>query len=218
MADICAFNTIYLTYYIRGNIRDVNMQFEIWTLAAIFLAAAVAFWGFRLLRNRLEEQRYQEELAELEFEQTLFSGDSGNFDAQNLAFLQTAPSTAVVDQTNVTPPPSFPVPPSMETVSLITSREPQPADITAATVIRRLKLSGLMGSVEGYIPLHGNPKGVAILSLRNGKRALLVPQMESEMFFRRHAPQADYIIVMGTDGGSLVVTPFEQLLAENAAR
>lgn len=187
----------------------MDMRLDIWSITAMVLVCALALYGFRLLRQRIDEQRYQEQLSELEFEQTLFSGvGQVGQESQDLIFLQKSSASAVTETAvQVTKfPPNPPLAPQADAGDFI------PADIAAESIVRQLKISGLMGSVEGYIELHGNPKGAAILSLRNGKRALLVPHMESEAFFRHNAPRADIIIVMGCDGKGLVFTPLEQLI------
>jgi hypothetical protein len=94
------------------------------------------------------------------------------------------------------------------------SASPLPADAEAEAVMRQLHASGLVTMIDGYVPLHNNPKGAALLKLRNGKLALLVPHMESETFLRRNARRADIIIMAGADGKAVVVTPLEQFLAE----
>lgn len=184
------------------------MGFDLWSLGAVIFLLAIAGWGIRLLRQRVEDQRYREHLSEMEFEQTLFpAARSDDHESQDMVFLQNIPASQELKSAGFSA--------DLTSTPAVGVEGPLPADVAAQTIVKKLTLSGLLRSVEGYIEVHGNPKGAAILSLRNGKRALLVPHMESEPFFRRHARRVDMIIVMGPDGAGLVVTPLEELLADN---
>lgn len=190
----------------------MDMRLDAWSIGAMLLVLGLAVYGIRLLRQRVEEQRYQEQLAELQFEQTLFSNSgSAGHESEDLVFLQNQNAAIFSEAVASNNPPPIVISPAL----VENAESSVPADIAADAIIRQLKLSGLLGSIEGYLDLHGNRKGAAILSLRNGKRALLVPHMESEAFFRRHASRVDVIIVMGSDGKGLVVTPLEEMLSDN---
>lgn len=195
----------------------MNLPIDPWTIAAVLLLLGVAIWGIRLLKQRVEEQRYQEHMADLEFEATLLSGRDSLVaaSAQDAVFLQT-PSPAA--QTQELPPgfdmPAEESPVIHEPLTINRHSGPQPADVAASGVFSRLQAAGMVRGIEGYIELHGNPKGAAILRLRNGKLALLVPHMESEGFLQHNAKRVDMIIMEGAGGSAFVVRPIEQLLAE----
>lgn len=173
-----------------------------WSIFAILLVCGVAAWGIRMLKQRLDEQRYQEQLAELEFTENLLADASITSGGDDAAFLQTDAQAAI--------PPA-----GSSKVAAIASVSAS-ADAAAAPVMNQLIQAGLTnGSIEGYVELHGNSKGAALLRLRNGKLALLVPHMESEAFLRRQARRVDLIIMAGIDGKAVVITPLEQLLSEN---
>jgi hypothetical protein len=189
---------------------DTTLDIFSWVAGVVTVSLAIG--GLRMFQKRMESQRYSEQMAELEFEKSLYLGGglSAN-EAQDSVFLQTSSQSAEQEAPNVSgyhtnDPTDFLVKVAGEHV---------PADMAAEGILQKLKLVDLMGSVEGYVELHGNPKGAALLLLRNGRRALLVPHMESEAFFRRHARRVDLFLVMGTDGQAVVITPLEKFLADS---
>lgn len=198
----------------------MRIHFDWGSAGAALLLMLVAFWGYRLLKQRMDHQRYVEQLAELEFEQMLFSNvPSAGEQSQDLVFLQnqqTMPSKLELHpdihqgsigdgNPNITASPD-PNP---------CADGPLPADVVAVQVIQQLTAAGLMGSVDGYLELHGNPKGAALLKLRSKKTALLIPTMESEGFYRQQLRRVDMILVMGPSGKALVITPLEDLVASS---
>lgn len=197
-----------------NHLSVISDSMDIWSILGIALVLAIVGWGIRLLKQRLDEQRYQDQLADLEFEGSVFSEVPGAANTmEDMRFVTTDPT-------------SGPTPTEAPYVSPITSplqaavvppvdNDQLPADMAAMYVMQQLQQSGLLSSVEGYIEVHGNAKGAAIIKLRNGTRALLVPHMESEAFMRRHARRVDMIIMVGSDGRGVVVTPLEELLSQN---
>jgi hypothetical protein len=191
------------------------MKLDGWSIAGIVFLVAIAAWGIRLLKQRLADQRYQQELADLEFEGSVFSeigpvadfGHDQHFVSQPVEHAGLHQEQRPQELNNQTPqvvPPGPLAQPGMSS-----------ADEAASHVMQQLQNSGLLKSVEGYIDVHGNPKGAAILLLRDGKRALLVPHMESEVFLRRHSKRVEMIIMAGSDGKGVVITPLEELISQN---
>jgi hypothetical protein len=90
-----------------------------------------------------------------------------------------------------------------------------PADVQAKAVVDKLRTAGLLRHIDGYLELHGNMQGVAILKLRNGQTALLVPHMESEAFLQRNERRADMIIMALPNGQSYVVRPLGAMIADS---
>ncbi len=188
---------------------------DVWSILGLLLILGIAVWGLRLLKQRLDEQRYQESLAELEFEGSVLSDFSmTGMGSQDMQFMssETAPRASISAELRESSPP--PAMPRLEAAYGGTEVKPS-ADMSTTFVMQQLKQSGLFQSIEGYIDLHGNAQGAAIILLRNGKRALLVPHMESEAFLRRHSRRVDYILMVGTDGKAVVVTPLEELISQN---
>ncbi len=187
------------------------MRFDAWSIGVALLVLGIAVLGIKFIARRIEEQRYREDLAEMEFEQTLLSSAaSSNHDSRDSVFLQdelaSEPGKTVV---------TFAVEPTPIPYQNEINSDMVAADVAAVSVIEKLKMAGLLRTIEGYIDVHGNPKGAVIILLRSGKRALLVPHMESEFFFRRNSKRVDFFIVRGTDGNDLVVSALSSWLAEN---
>jgi len=192
-----------------------------WSAFAILLIA-VGYTGYRLLRSRLDAQRYREEMADMAFQESVLGSLSGIAAEDDSRFLQTpdaeslpqsVSTTSVADAGSVSAAPVNP--PVVPAAAIADSKDSLRADIAAAGVMSQLRAANLVSTVEGYLELHGNPQGVAILKLRNGKTALLVPGMESEAFLRRNARRAEYIIMAGADGKAVVIQPMEQFLADS---
>lgn len=195
----------------------MTLPLDPWTIAALVFLLAVGIWGIRLLKQRIDEQRYQEHLADLEFEATLMSGKDSLVaaSAHDAVFLQTTsgePQTPELPSELEIPAEVNPV--IRDPLQIDRHFGPQPADVAAKSVFSRLQTAGLLRGIEGYVELHGNPKGGVILRLRDGKLALLVPHMESEGFLQHNAKRVDMIIMAGAGGSAFVVRPIEQLLAE----
>lgn len=183
-----------------------EFRLDIWSIGAIALIVGIAAWAIILIRRRLDEQRYLEQMAELEFTQTMLANaQQEQNDATDQSALQNVQLQSSDTHQN-------PVP---DRAPAGQNGGPHPADILAASAIRQLTRAGLYDHVAGYVELHGNPKGAALLRLRNGKHALLVPHMESEAFLRKNHRRADIIIMTGTDGGAFVVTSLEQLISDS---
>lgn len=195
--------------------------------AAVVLGCAVV--GFRMLRDRMDQMRMEEQLAEMEFQQSVL----GSIGVESTLgdddrFLQTEPTEADIKTQSSELSATEPDPtaertetstsPGTSADAIVTPQVqndgPRPADISASSVVRQLTISGLLRGIDGYVPLHGNPRGAVLLRLRNGKQALLVPHMESEAFLRHNARRAELIIMVGTDGKAVTVQPLEQFLAE----
>ena len=174
------------------------------SIVAILIIGTVVLWGIRIFKNRMDQQRYLEELAELEFTESLLAESALN-EGTNEAFL-------MPDKDSALPP--APVEQALDFYSNVNS-DPAAADQKASGIINQLTHSGMFNSIDGYVELHGNKKGSAIIKLRNGKLALLVPHMESEAFIKRQSRRVDYIIMTMSDGTGMVVTPLEQLISEN---
>ncbi len=197
------------------------MGFDFWSLGALIIIGVLAFFGIRMLKQRLDDQRYREQMADLEFEASLLSGSDS------------VVAAAANDAVFISKPEAYPVEAAASPLlrsSVVQSESqvsgsdaaiipildgPVPADIKAQQVMSKLQHAGFVRAVEGYIEVHGNPKGAAILRLRDGKLALLVPHMESESFLRHNARRVDMIIMAGSDGNGFVVRPLEQLIAES---
>lgn len=193
-------------------------------LAFAVIVGSIAYVGIRMLRQRMEQLRYQEQIAELEFQENLLANMSGGGLGEDNRFLQSENVAAVANE---------PVAPVMETdaanrdMNSVQTGVSQPldtpqtddgpiaADVAASGVMKQLEAAGLVTTIDGYVPVHGNPKGAVMLRLRNGKSALLVPQMESEAFLRHNSRRADMIIMVGHDGKGVVVSTLEHFLAEN---
>lgn len=190
------------------------LTWGVFGLLVLLPLLAGVFW----FRGRMERLRYEEELAELEFQESILTDVSGGSLREDSRFLVPSAEAVVRDDPAgaigaENPPDMLPRPQGL----LDGAGDERPADALAAGVMRQLTATGLLASVDGYVPLHGNPKGVALLKFRNGKQALLVPHMESEAFLRQNARRADFIIMTGADGKAVVVTPLEQFLAESVS-
>ena len=202
------------------------MALDIWTIAVGAFILLIGFWGWKIVQDRMEVLHYEEELANQEFENQFLQQEASLQRSESATPtghkpLFTDPAAAVVTHTS-----SAGTDESMQTQSAVTAAEDKsrslsisaahlPADERAHDVIKKMNAISLLESINGYFELHGNPKGVAILQLRNRKTALLVPHMESEAFLRRNSKRADMIIMVGTDGKAVVVRPLEDLIADS---
>lgn len=175
------------------------------SIVAIVIIMGIAAWGIRMLKNRLDEQRYMEEMAEMEFTESLLAESAISGEGQDLAF-----KLQDIDRELISPHIG-----QVSDFQTSVNSEPAKADQKTAGIIDQFTQAGMYGSIDGYVELHGNKKGAAIIKLRNGKLALLVPHMESEAFIKRQSRRVDYIIMTMSDGKGIVVTSLEQMISEN---
>ncbi len=199
-----------------------------WLIFGIVVLGCIVV-GILMLRARMDQMRMEEQLAEMEFQQSVLGsiGVESTLGADD-RFLQSnhsehgtkSPPDATAADLTTDPAELIPdshTPHETTTASQLQHDGPPPADIAASGVIRQLTISGLLRGIDGYVALHGNPQGAALLRLRNGQQALLVPHMESEAFLRHNARRAEFIIMVGTDGKAVVAQSLEQFLAESIA-
>ncbi|MGC8841992.1 MAG: hypothetical protein ACP5QZ_11155 [Candidatus Sumerlaeaceae bacterium] len=93
-----------------------------------------------------------------------------------------------------------------------------PVDVACKQVLDRLRQAGFLDDIETFIPLHGNPKGAAILRLRNRKRVLLVPYFETEIFTERELRRCDALLFVSRSGKAVYIQSLESFLAEASFR
>lgn len=178
---------------------------DIWSMFAILLVLGILFWLYRTIRNQYDEQRYQEELAAMEFEQSvvgataLISEDDNRFTIR--ANTEPAPSAAPVPLEDA-PPLTAPPPPGEATADPLTP------------VIDRLKAAGLFQNIETYLDHNGVSRYAALVKITGNKLVLVVPDMESAAFLRHQLKRCDSIILTPPGGDSFVVRPMGAWLAD----
>jgi len=177
-------------------------------LLIVAISALVIFYAaFRIIRH-LQEMRAAEELQEAQFESSVIAAlmagdrDIGELPATNHDYDQTIPSISSSAA-------------GAKIISVGESGPAQPAaDVACRAVMDQLRRSGLLEAVEGYVTLNGNPKGGAILLLRNRKRVLLVPYYESEIFTERELQRCDALLYVSRSGKAVYIQSLESVIAE----
>ncbi len=180
----------------------------------LLFIVAVVYIGI-LVRRRLEEIRLREQIAESLFEVEALSslGATGFSNEMETARVSAAAAASGDgDRIFAAPSPTASPPPALS--PYLQTDEPERADVVAASALSQMKNAGLTADVEGYFELHGNPHGAVTLKLRDGRRALVVPYHETEVFTRRNLRRFDLLIYVGRDGKAAVVTSLESLIAE----
>jgi len=172
--------------------------------AGALIALVTGIFVFVLVR-RAREQRDREAL------------DEARFESETLATLQPyealakGPGSASNDMTAPTAPvldivrdPSVPPAPADGQV--------EDYDIMQA-VLLQLRRANLLEGYETYLELHGQPKGMAAVRLRGGKKALVLPRLESEGFTTHQLRRYDYIICAGGSGRPVLIQPLAEYIA-----
>jgi len=181
-----------------------------WSIFGILVVLLIAGWGIKLLRDRIEEQRYREEMEELAFEQSIItqiSSSAGTMESDARFLVKEETPLALFPQKS-------PAAPLEAARPVHPSDSPNSSATLSDQLIARLQQGGLVTSIEGYLELHGDARGITIVRLRNGKTGLVVPTMESESFLRRNSRRADLIFMCGSDGNAYVVRRVEDVIAE----
>lgn len=199
------------------------------TVGFIFLLILVI--AIVIVRRRMEEQKAREAMADAAFEmQVMASFRHADASAISLSppgqhpasFPDSAPFSPISE---VFPETTFApegIAPAAETVAIdppanravAGDSNSERADIVASGAISQLRHAGMLTDNDGYMELNGNPQGAVILRLKDGRRALLVPYHETEVFTRRNLRRFDLLIYVGRDGKAVVVTALESVIAD----
>lgn len=176
----------------------------------LIVAAAVVIYALVRISREIRQMRAAEEAQAARFEASILA----TFGTANLG----EPNVNEQDG-DETPLPltQGPVRAETPTVNSDSLSEPlhQPVDVLSRRILAQLREAGLLHEIESFIPLQGNPKGAAILKLRNRKRVLLVPYYESEVFTERELAQYDGIIFLSRSGRGLFVQTLEAVITEH---
>jgi hypothetical protein len=81
-------------------------------------------------------------------------------------------------------------------------------------VLQQLRNAGLLKEIESHVALHGNPKAAAVLKMQDGRRFLLVPYYETEIFTEQNLRRYDAILFVGRSGKGVLVRSLEDVLSE----
>ena len=167
-------------------------------------------WTWRVIRAKLDEQRYYEDVSAMEFENSVLGMTSTETFRSDYG---AAGNSATTVDDSISGAMQLDNP----TDSSPRKAEPAVNDKASASerVIDRLTKAGVLNSVEGYREHYGDPRGIAMLRLKNGQTAMLVGHMESAAFLAANERRADMIIVAANDTDVFVIRPFTQLLADN---
>jgi len=179
-----------------------------WSIFGILVVLLIAGWGVKILRSKIEEQRYKEEMDALAFEQSVISQIASPTGAGE------SDSRFIVNDEPIFVGDSTPVVQYRLDGNATSTNAPEISATPSEMLIERLQRGGLITSIEGHLELHGDPKGVTIVRLRNGKTGLIVPNMESESFLRRNSRRADMIFLCASDKNVYVVRRVEEVIAE----
>lgn len=176
----------------------------------LIVAAAVVIYALVRISREIKQMRAAEEAQAARFEASILA----TFGTANLA------ESDVGEQDGD----ATPVPLTQNAILTETNNangdllsEPlhHPVDRLSRQIVAQLREAGLLQEIESFIPLHGNPKGAAILKLRNRKRVLLVPYYESEVFTERELTKYDGIIFLSRSGRGLFVQTLEAVITEH---
>lgn len=89
-----------------------------------------------------------------------------------------------------------------------------PVDMQCKRLLDQLAAAGLLENIECYVNVAGNPKGAAVLRLRNRKRVLLVPYFETDIFTDRELRCYDGLLFVSRNGKAVYVQSVESLIAQ----
>ncbi|MCX7624789.1 MAG: hypothetical protein N2Z21_01030 [Candidatus Sumerlaeaceae bacterium] len=175
----------------------------------LIVAAAVVIYALVRMSREMRKMRAAEEAQAARFEASILAAFSS-------ANSSTMAATENSDDELPLPTVVSPVPNTNEDAQDYFAFEPlhQPVDVVSRRILSQLREAGLLQEIESHIPLHGNPKGAAILKLRNRKRVLLVPYYETEVFAERELTQYDAIIFLSRSGKGLFVQTLESVITE----
>ena len=81
-------------------------------------------------------------------------------------------------------------------------------------VVVRMRAAGMVDEIDGFVELHGNAKAAVAVKLRGGKRALVVPYYETDVFADRNLRRYDRLVFIGRSGKAVVVSTLENEMAD----
>lgn len=187
----------------------VEQLFSYSTWGVLIVASVLLLYVIWHVRRTLEEQKLREEIAAAEFE------------ARMLALLGNTSGQTTTGE----PPPSPSVPQvatdlqsshtahsTMQVTNEI-SHAP-PVEESCRAVLQQLRNAGLLKEIESHVALHGNPKAAAVLKMQDGRRFLLVPYYETEIFTEQNLRRYDAILFVGRSGKGVLVRSLEDVLSE----
>lgn len=158
-----------------------------------------------LLVKRTREQRAREALDEARFESEILAAIKP-LGARSGA----APYTP--DETADAGAPVLDI--AVPTATAGTQAQGEPGDLAALQeVLGQLRRANLLDGFETYLELHGRSKGMAAVTLRGGKRALVLARLESEGFVTHQLRRYDYIICAGEAGRPVLVQSLAEFIA-----
>lgn len=208
------------------------------TVAVGFIFLLLVVLVVITVRRRLEDQRAREAMAEAAFEMEVLASlrtadtqalpsnglqetppapqpaleprpEASASEAASLA--ESAPETPSASQVQTASPSSGPG--LLQTADIFQER----ADVAASGVLSQLRHAGMISDIDGYMEVNGNARGAVTLRMKDGRRALLVPYHETEVFTRRNLRRFDLLIYVGRDGKAVVVNSLENMIADRVA-
>jgi hypothetical protein len=171
--------------------------------ALIVLVTAIFVY---LLVKRTREQRVREALDEARFESEVLASIQ-----PSLAGSGAEPCTAADAADAGAPVLDIVVTPGAEG----SQRRGEPGESAALQeVLGQLRRANLIDGFETYLELHGRSKGMAAVTLRGGKKALVLAHLESEGFTTHQLRRYDYIICAGESGRPVLIQSLAEYIAD----
>lgn len=175
------------------------------------------------VKNRLDRQRERERMAEAAFEARIINAYRDDLEtiqpvaaAEGLATAEQAfASAAVLDEL---------LQPIGEGGSHLSPAAPASAPASGdgkeawEKVYDRLFRSGIIEGVEGHLELNGNPKAAKILTMRDRRRALLVPYFETDVFAEKNLKRFELLIFVTRSGEAVIISPMDELIANHVTK
>lgn len=192
------------------------------SIGIIFIAVALLIGTIVVIRRKIQEQEYLNQLEEANFERSILS-ELGNLSSDSIfevpsseAFPLPIPPDDIVKEV---------VPAEISTLPVQTAESPLPSqdsptssefriDIAAKKVINQLVAANLTDGLFDFVNLHGNPQYALYIKLKSEKLVLILPAPESEAFVRQQSKRYDHIIVLDRNGNGLITTTLENFISD----
>jgi len=172
------------------------------------IGVIVLFFALYRVIDRLREYRKAEQMSEAQFEASVLA--SLNDDAQFVPLVKK--DSQPTSEASFPGNPLTPVRHGDEDPRMVS------VEISCKRVLDQLRNSGLLEEVESFLPIHGNPKGAAILRFKNKKRVLLVPYYETEYFTEYQLGSYDALLYVSRAGRAVYLQSLENLIADRFAQ
>ena len=177
----------------------------------VVLAVGIVVWAVAVIRKRIGERRAEEEKAARMLEAQVMS-----LVAERRTTASQEPPTRS-EATGATPPNGSSPPPQAAASPMVSDGAASEPAQRVEAILTRLRSGGLLVGLEGSLYLSDGQSEGKIVRLRDGKTAVVLPQLESAEFLARQIKRFDLCIVALGGDQTCVISPLGTYIADHVA-